>query len=74
MRVHRAYLLGAVSRRVLADALGRIYHDGTWVREEGELITVGAPHYSWSDVPRAWIGVSPWWRATTRQDQSCVQL
>jgi hypothetical protein len=62
--VQKAYLALETScaRRVLVDSHGRVFDGGSWSEPGAQVVRTGDEYRTWSDVPSAWIGGSPWWR------------
>jgi hypothetical protein len=60
MKVQKAYM---GSSRVLASTDGRVYVDGAWIHVSEPVDSFGEAYATWSDVPFAWIGGCPYWRA-----------
>jgi hypothetical protein len=61
--VVRLGVLGA--QRVLVDARGLVFSVANgWARPSGQpLIVRGEVYERWQDVPFAWVGGVPFWRA-----------
>ncbi len=52
-------------QRTLQDSLGNVFlpESGSWTYPRGEVtLAAGAGYDRWVDVPRAWLGVQPFWK------------
>lgn len=63
MKAQRAVMGNA---RVVVRSDGKVFWCSDWVEPSSTPIRIGEPVDSWTDLPRAWAGVAPWFPRSRR--------